>query len=72
MYVFQKRIFSACSRMRAEMTAAAGGVVEGSTVDPGFLGTTKVVADIRAYTARGDVKGNLSECSAPNVGVDGG
>ena len=47
-YVFQTRIFLVCSRVRAEMTAAAGAGVASSTVDPGFVGTTNFVADSRA------------------------
>ena len=35
------------------MMADAGADVGIGTVDPGFVGTTKVVADSRAYTAGG-------------------
>ena len=55
-YVFQVRIFSVCSRERAEMTADAGAGVGIVTVDPGFVGTTNVVADSKAYTAGGAVR----------------
>ena len=39
------------------MTADAGAGVEIGTVDPGFVGTTKVVADSKSYTVGGDVRG---------------
>ena len=52
------------------MTADAGAGVEIGTVDPGFVGTTKVVADSRAYTAGGCCEREVSECSATEVGVD--
>ena len=55
-YVFQVRRFSECSRVRAEMTADAGAGVGIVTLDPGFVGTTKVVADNKAYTAGGAVR----------------
>ena len=60
-YVFQTRRFLVCSPVRAEMTAAAGGGVENSTVDPVFVGTTNVVADSRAYNAGGAMRG-LARC----------
>ena len=44
-YVFQVRIFSACSRVRAAMTADAVAGVGIVTVDTGFVGTTNVVAE---------------------------
>ena len=69
-YVFQTRRFLACSRVRSEMTAATGGGVESLTVDPGFVGTTKVLADSREYTVGGCCEREVSECSAPEVGVD--
>ena len=37
------------------MTADAGAGVVIVTVDPGFVGTTNVVADNKAYTAEGAV-----------------
>ena len=52
-YVFQVRIFSVCSRVRAAMTADTGAGVGIVTIDPGFVGTTNVVADSKAYTAVG-------------------
>ena len=69
-YVFQARIFSVCSRVRADMTADAGASAEIVTVDPGFVGTKKVVADNKAYTAGGCCEREVSECSAPEVGVE--
>ena len=45
-----------CSRMRDAITADAGAGVEIGTVDPGFVVTTKVVADSKAYTAGGAVR----------------
>ena len=50
MYFFRVRIFSACSRVRAAMTVNAGAGVGIVAVDPGFVGTTKVVSDSKAYT----------------------
>ena len=44
-----------CSRVRAAMTADAGAGVGLVTVDMGFMGTTNVVADSKAYTAGGAV-----------------
>ena len=46
-----------CSRVRASMIADAGAGVGIGTVDPGFVGTTNVVADSKAYTAGGAVRG---------------
>ena len=40
----------------AAMTANAGAGVVIVTMDPGFVGTTNVVADNKAYTAEGDVR----------------
>ena len=37
------------------------------TVDPGFLGTTKVVADIRAYTVGGAVRGRRLSVPHPRL-----
>ena len=45
-----------CSRMRDAITADAGAGVGIVTVDPGFVGTTNVVADSKAYTAGGAVR----------------
>ena len=39
------------------MTAASGAGVASSTVEPGFVGKTKVVADSILYTAGGAVRG---------------
>ena len=55
-YVFQVRRVSEFSRVRAAMTADAGAGVVIVTVDPGFVGTTNVVADNKAYTAGGTVR----------------
>ena len=49
------------------MTAAAGGVVESLTVDPVFVGTTKVVADSRVYNARGAVRGRCPSVPHPRL-----
>ena len=58
------------SRVRDAMTADAGVGVEIGTMDPGFMGTTKLVADSKAYNAGGDVRGRCpsvphtrSECT---------
>ena len=64
-YVFQARTLSVCSRVRAAMTADAGAGVEIGTVDPGFVGTTKVVADSKAYTAGVAVRGRCSSVPHP-------
>ena len=45
-----------CSRVRDVMTADADAGVGIVTVDPGFVGTTNVVADSKAYTAGGAVR----------------
>ena len=55
MYVLQVRRFSVCSRVRASMSADAGAGVGIVTVDPGFVGTTNVVADSKSYTTGGAV-----------------
>ena len=49
------------------MIADAGAGVGIGTVDPGFVGTTKVVADSKAYTAGGCCDREVSECSASQV-----
>ena len=64
-YVLQARRFSVCSRVRAAMTADAGAGVEIGTVDPGFMGTTKVIADSKAYTAGGAVRGRCPSVLHP-------
>ena len=64
-YVFQARRFSVCSCVRADMMADAGADVGIGTVDPGFVGTTKVVADSRVYTARGAVRGRCLSVPHP-------
>ena len=46
-----------CSCVRAAMIADAGAGVGIGTLDPGFVGATKVVADSKAYTAGGAVRG---------------
>ena len=45
-----------CSCVRAAMTADDNAGVGIVTVDPVFVGTTNVVADIKAYTAGGAVR----------------
>ena len=55
-YVFQVRRFSECSLVRAAVTADAGAGVGIVTVDPGFVGTTNVVAGSKAYTAGGALR----------------
>ena len=54
-----------CSRVRAAMTTNAGAGVEIGTKDPGFVGTTKVVADSKAVTAVGDVRGRYPSVPHP-------
>ena len=49
------------------MTADAGAGVEIGTVDPIFVGTTKVVADSRAYTAGGAVRGRCPSVPHPRL-----
>ena len=66
-YVFQARRFFACSRVRASMNADAGAGVEIGTVEPGFVGTTKLVADNKAYTARGAVRGRCLSVPHPRL-----
>ena len=63
---------SVCSRVRAAMIIDAGAGVGIRTMDPGFVGTTKVVADSKAYTAGGAVRGSCRsvphtrfECTEP-------
>ena len=56
-YLFQARRFSVCSCLRAAMTADAGAGVEIGTVNPGFVGKKKLLADSRAYTTGGAVRG---------------
>ena len=50
------------------MTADAGAGMEIGTVDPGFVGRTKLVADSRAYTAGGDVRGRCP--SVPHLRLE--
>ena len=52
-YVLQVRRFSVCYCVRDAMTADTGAGVGIVTVDPGFVGTTNVVADSKSYTAGG-------------------
>ena len=54
-----------CSRMMDAMTADAGAGVDIGTLDPGFVGTTKVVADIKAYTVGGAVRGRCPIVTHP-------
>ena len=49
------------------MTADAGAGTEIGTVDPGFVGITKVVADSRAYTAGGAVRGRCPSVLHPRL-----
>ena len=55
-YVLQVRRFSVYSHVRDVMTDNADEGVGIVTVDPGFVGTTNVVADSKAYTAGGAVR----------------
>ena len=55
-YIFKAQRFYVCSCVRAAMTADARAGVEIGTVDLGLVGTTKVVADSRAYTVGGYVR----------------
>ena len=55
-YVLQVRIFSVCYCVRDAMTTDVGAGVGIVTVDTGLVGTTKVVADSKAYTARGAMR----------------
>ena len=66
-YVFHAQRFSTCSSVRADMMADAGADVGIGTVDPGFVGTTKVVADSRAYNAGGDVRGKCLSVTHPRL-----
>ena len=66
-YVFQARRFSVCSRVRADMMADDGAGVGIGTVDPGLVGTTKMVADSRAYTAGVYVRGRCPSVSHPRL-----
>ena len=66
-YVFQKRIFSMCSCVSDTMTADAGAGVVIGTVDPGFVGTTKMVDDSRAYTVGGAVRGSCPSVPHPRL-----
>ena len=56
-----------CSRVRAAMTVDAGAGVEIGTVDPGFMGITKMVADSREYTAGGAVIGSCPSVPHPRL-----
>ena len=47
------------------MTVYARAGVEIGTTDPGFVGTPKVVADSRAYTAVGVVRGRCLSVPHP-------
>ena len=55
------------SCVRAAMTADARAGVEIGTVDPGFVGTTEVVADNKSYTAGGAVRGRCSGVPHPRL-----
>ena len=56
-----------CSCVRAAMTADTGAGVEIGTVDPVFVGTTKVVAGIRAYTEGGAMRGRCPSVLHPRL-----
>ena len=56
-----------CSRVRPAMMTDAGAGVGIGTVDPGFVGTKKVVADSRAYTAGGAVRGRCPSVTHPRL-----
>ena len=56
-----------CSRVRAEMTADAGAGVGIVTVDPGFVGTTNVVADSKVYTVGGAVRERCTGVPHPRL-----
>ena len=49
------------------MTADAGAGVEIGTVDPGFVGTKKVVAGNKAYTAGCSVRGRCPSVPHPRL-----
>ena len=66
-YVIQVRRFSVCSRVRDAMTADPGVGVGIVAVGPGFVGTKKVVADSKSYTAGGGCESEVSECPAFKV-----
>ena len=59
-YVFRTRRFSVCS-------ADSGAGVEIGTVDPVFVGKTKLVADIRVYTAGGAARGRCPSVPHPRL-----
>ena len=56
-----------CSLVRSARMVDARAGVEVGTVDPGFMGTTKVVADSRAYTAGGAVRGMCTSVPHPRL-----
>ena len=49
------------------MIADAGAGVGIGTVDPGFVGTTNVAADSRAYTVGGAVRGRCPSVLHPRL-----
>ena len=49
------------------MMADAGAGVGIGTVDPGFVGTTKAVADSRSYTAGGALRGRCLSVPHPSL-----
>ena len=49
------------------MMADAGAGVGIGNVDPGFVDTTKLVADSRAYTTVGTVRGRCSSVPHPRL-----
>ena len=49
------------------MTADSGAGVDIGTMDPGFVGTTKVLAGSRAYTAGGAVRGRFPSFPHPRL-----
>ena len=51
------------------MTADAGAGVEIGTMDPGFVVTKKVVADSKAYTVGGAVRGRCLSVPHPGWSV---
>ena len=56
-----------CSLLRDAMMADVEEGVGIGTVDPGFVGTTKVLADSRAYTAEGAVRGRCPSVPHPRL-----
>ena len=56
-----------CSRVRAAMMADSGAGVRIGNVYPGLVGTAKVVADSRAYTAGGAVRGRCPSVPHPRL-----